>query len=160
MPFKKTIIVVVILLVAEVLASVLVWSGKPMDGTWEPSFWRFEASRLRYWVLFVSIFLATAQFAWYGLARLKWANRDRAATVSRIAVAFCGALALAAEYLTSLYYSRSLSWSVASYVGWPHRPRYISDHLWSWLFSSSVALRGVVCPGDGGGRGWVTKNDA
>jgi len=65
-PFKKTITVVVILLIAEVLASMLVWSGKPMDGTWEPSFWRFEASRLRYWVLFISVFLATAQFAWYG----------------------------------------------------------------------------------------------
>ena len=45
MSLKKTIIVVVILLVAEVLASVLVWSGKPMDGTWEPSFWQFEAFR-------------------------------------------------------------------------------------------------------------------
>src|SRR5436190_7011159 len=138
MSLKKTIIVVVILLVAEVLASVLVWSGKPMDGTWEPSFWQFEAFRLRYWVIFVSIILAVAQFVRYGLLRLKWINRNRSVAVSCLGVAVCGALALGAEYFTSVYYFRSLPWSIASYVGWPYRQRYISDHLWSWLFSSGV----------------------
>lgn len=136
MPFKKPIVVLTILLVAEIVASMLVWSGKPMDGTWEPSFWRFEVSRLRFWVLFISVSLAAAQFAWYGLGRLEWLDHSRTAAVSRVVVV--AVLGFLAEYLTSFYYSRNLPWRIAAYVGWSYRPSYIYDHLWGWLISSST----------------------
>lgn len=140
MPFKKAILGVVFLFVAEVLASMLVWSGSPTDSNWEPSFWSFEISRLLYWATFASIAVTAALLVSHGIARLKWGKGGRGKT--GLALAFCGLLALATEYLTSVYYWRSLPSSIASYVGWSYRPRYISDHLWSWAFSLAFLLFG------------------
>jgi hypothetical protein len=112
------------LAVAEVLASLSVWSGTPTDWRGAPvSFWSFEIWRLRYWVLFVSLCSLLWFITWYSL-------RQRSPIIKM--TVFGAALAVASEALTSFAYWSRLSWTQASYLGWPDFRTYFWGHLVSW----------------------------
>ena len=121
-----------VLAVAEVLASLLIWTGAPTDWVGEPPhFWTYELWRLQYWTLFFAGSAFLWIVAWGGLRR--WLPKI---VFGLLALA----LAAAAELLTSLWFWRRLNWNEASFVGWSYFPSYFRDHLIWWAVVVALGL--------------------
>ena len=64
----------VVIVVAELVSSFVVWHGTPTDWKGHPlSFWYFEMLRIRYWCGFVLAFAGLWMIGWNGLRRLNCA---------------------------------------------------------------------------------------
>jgi hypothetical protein len=120
----KLIISGALLAVAEVLASLSVWSGTPTDWRGAPlNFWTFEIWRLQYWAIFVLL----CSLLWF----ITWYSLPQGSHIIKMTV-FGAALAVASETLTSFAYWSRLSWTQASHLGWSYFPTYFWGHLISW----------------------------
>src|SRR4051794_32801568 len=116
---------------AELVASVAVWHGTPTDWTGEPlHFWEVELSRLRYWCETALVFAGLWLIGWIFLYR-------RFAAPALVALGGC---ALAADVITSVYFWKSLNPAHVGYLGWSSLPRYIEEHLISWIIVTLLAL--------------------
>lgn len=111
---------------AEVLASMAVWHGTPTDWGGEPlHFWGFEILRLQYWCGFGLFFTGLWVIGWMSLHR-----RRSATSVLAVLGAVC---LLGTEATTSKYFWKSLSVSQVGYLGWPDFRTYFWEHLVSWV---------------------------
>jgi hypothetical protein len=118
--------------IAEVLASLAVWTGAPKDWVGQPPhFWSFEAWRVRYWLpaFLLSILLWLA--VWY-------AFHQRGRKI--LLVLLAGVLPMAAEALTSIYYWKQIPHNEAQYLGWSYFPKYFGEHLFWWVAVVSVGF--------------------
>ena len=121
-----------VLSVAEVLASLSVWTGGPTDQRGEPPhFWAFELWRLKYWALLFSL----TAFLWLAVWGIFRVRRPKILFPSSLAMA-----AVSVEILTSVWFWRQLSWSEASFLGWPYLPWYVWNHLLPWTVIVALAL--------------------
>jgi hypothetical protein len=122
---NSSICLLFIALVAEVLASLAVWSGTPTDWSGEPlHFWAFETLRLRYWCVF-GLLVAGLWVAGYMSRR-----RRSAVVIVLILGAICS---LGAEVVTSICFWKALTSTQTMYLGWPVLKQYVVEHLISWI---------------------------
>lgn len=133
MPKPWSICLLLLIVAAEVVASMAVWSGTPTDWVGEPlHFWGFEILRMRYWFGFELPIAGLWVAGWICLRR-----RLAAPTL-----VLMGACALGAEVMTSLYFWKSLTVAQVGYLGWPSLQGYVVEHLISWVVVTLLGLAG------------------
>jgi hypothetical protein len=131
---RSTVCFLLLVVTAELAASLAVWHGTPTDWSGDPlHFWSYELLRLRYWLGFAFV----AGVLW-NLGRVAARQHFSKLASSLLAIA----CALATEAATSLSFWSSLSLSQVGFLGWPNCHRYLWEHLvsWSLAFSALVLL--------------------
>jgi hypothetical protein len=129
---KKLTPYILLLAMAEIVASATVWHGTPTD--WNGvhlGFWSFESSRLLYWCGFCLLFVGLWGAAWIVF------RRSSGAAIRVILGLVCS---LGIEMLTSIYFWKGLSSNQTGYLGWPALHRYVLEHSIPWAV---VVLLGI-----------------
>lgn len=125
--------------IAEVLASFLSWRGAPTDTTWEPSFWKYEAWRLSYWLPLSIVaaafsFAATFTFSRYPADIQRYFPSGAVTAAGLFCISEFGA-----EYTTSVRFWDSLPKNEATLL-WISERLYIREHCESWFISTALLL--------------------
>lgn len=127
---KRLLYYLVLLLIAEIAASVAVWHGTPTDSVkGQLHFWSFELSRLQYG----SILCLLAAVFWS-------AGTWFFASASLVVNLFGIVGALAGEIATSICFWKRLPLIQAGYLGWPNFRQYVFEHSVSWAVVLLIEL--------------------
>jgi hypothetical protein len=134
----RTIFFVVLFGLAEIIASMCVWRGAPLDANTDMglSFWRFEAWRLEYWLCCFTVAASLWLFFWWSLKRHESRRQDKVICLRKILLTVAaGGLAIGSEGLTSVWYWRQMPWGQSGYTGTPYSPfyPYFLDYFWGHL---------------------------
>ncbi len=133
--------------ISDVVGTDFIWRGAPFDSALRLSFWHFEATRLCYWAVCVS--LAGTIWVLFLRSVRTFMGRSTSRTVSTVQKMALGLLAavlvLAVEIVTSLWYWRESPWGKIGISNVPYCPYdliaadYLWGHLTGWTCAAAVS---------------------